>query len=317
MALRNLYSVPKHSEGGKGGKGKGGAKGKGQVVVITQDDDAHDKLGNLAESSSSSPPSTMKFTAADRYSPVPVALSNSSVLVRIDLTRIDLRRLDVPEKVKVKEPPNGRITYQVNTSCFKISRIFLKISSIFKEQDENSNSRWRNDQSSSSSSCDQHANYNLDQPKDNYFHSQLMYHSPTSLDAKLDGKARKFKAEFKEHNNNSLPPSEETKLQFANGMNGAANLSNGKTSFPSRIKEESSQQENRKKRSASSNSNTYKEKKRKKVETLEESQPTHQATNHDRLQIDAEPKELLNVKRVFVSYFERSINDIELATMFV
>lgn len=113
MALRNLYSVPKQSEGGKGGKGKGGAKGKGQVVVITQDDDAHDKLGNMAESSSSSPPSTLKFTpAADRYSPLPV-INNGSVLVRIDLTRIDLRKLNIMDKMKAKET-NGRHSYQVN-----------------------------------------------------------------------------------------------------------------------------------------------------------------------------------------------------------
>ena len=123
MALRNLYSVSKQSEGGKGGKGKGGAKGKGQVVVITQDDD-HDKLGNMAESSSSSPPSTLKFTpAADRYSPVPVA-NNNTLLVRIDLSRIDLRRLHLLDKVKIKET-NGRHSYQV------IHWIYLNKNSIF------------------------------------------------------------------------------------------------------------------------------------------------------------------------------------------
>lgn len=156
----------------------------------------------------------------------------------------------------------------------------------------------------------------MDQPK-NYFNSQIIYHSPTSLDAKLDSKSRKYKPEFKEHNNNSLPPSEETKLMFANGINGAASLTTGKANiFPSRIKEESGKQENQRKRSASSGSNNYKEKKRKKTEALEEAQPVHQPTNHDRLQMDDEPKQ--PVKRVYVSYFERNNEDMEMAeTRFV
>jgi hypothetical protein len=284
-SLLKVFNVMKGgSEGGKGGKG--GAKGKGQVAVIT----AEDPL----------PKPSNEFTSA------------TPVIVSIDLARIDLTLLSIPpEKLKntvirtksAAVPIVEPLPPPPQRKSKKRQR-----SSNHEEQD-----RWRKpgfDQLSVSSSSSASSeimdnpaatriayttNYTNDRLNNNIAEHKTkdFYHSPSSVDTKLP----KIK---KEHR--------------------ASPLKAPTNDFKNKIKQETMKQEEfdgtqvRARASSMTNnsSHSYKDKKRKRMDGTGENSLPLPPTNHERLPMNgdmmAKPEV---VKKVYVSYFERTNDEVE------
>lgn len=279
--VRKLFNVTKvASEGGKGGKG--GAKAKGQVVVITPED-----------VQSQVKPSEEKFISA------------APVIVRIELSRIDLDLLSIPpEKLKnvirtkspavpiVEPPPPQRKPNKRKRS---------------DEQD-----RWRKpgfDQLSVSSSSSASSeimdnpaapriasayttNYTNDRLNNNIAEHKTkdFYHSPSSVDTKLP----KIK---KEHRASPLKTS----------TNDFRNIIKQET-----VKKEEFDGTQMRARASSLTNNSRDYKKRKRMDGAGENSLPLPPTNHERLPMNgdvmAKPEV---VKKVYVSYFERTNDEIE------
>lgn len=279
--VRKLFNVTKVSEGGKGGKG--GAKAKGQVVVITPEDAQNQSKSNDSD----------KFTSA------------AAVLVRIDLSRIDLDLLSIPpEKLKnVIRTKSPAVPIVEPTPQRKTNK--RKRSSNHDEQD-----RWRKpgfDQLSVSSSSSATSevmdnpaasriassyttNYTNDRLNNNIAEHKTkdFYHSPSSVDTKLP----KIK---KEHRGSPLKAST--------------------NNFRNTIKQETVKQEEfdgTQMRARASSLTNYKKRKPIPMDGMGENSLPLPPTNHERLPMNgdlmAKPEV---VKKVYVSYFERTNDEIE------
>lgn len=329
--VRRLFTVTKVSEGGKGGKG--GAKGKGQVVVITPEDAQNQSKSNDSVASSNGALSVQNPKYLSPSSAFNTA--TPSVMVRIDLARIDLSRLQIPvEKLKntVIRTKSPAVPVEQPRKSKKRRR-----SSNHDGQD-----RWRHhpnnknfDQlsvSSSSSSSSSSStgstenlienpanriasytttNYTSDQLNNNIDHKSKdmnnFYHSPSSVDTKLPKIKRESNA--KQFHNSS----KEGKFP-SNDFNNKIKVEVKQENF------DSSQQEMRK-RSSSMNNNTshvFKEKKRRRPDGSCDNSLPLPPTNHERLPMSglvngdhASKSEI--VKKVYVSYFERTSDEIEQA----
>lgn len=291
--LHKLFNVTKTSEGGKGGKG--GAKGKGQVVVITPDD-------------TQSQVKVIETVSVQNSKYLSPSSAFNSVIVRIDLSRIDLSRLQIPaEKLKntVIRTKSPAVALEAPRKSKKRRR-----SENHDEQD-----RWRThpssiknfDQlsvsSSSSTSSDQHPatrtshnttddrlnNNNIDhKTKD----MNSFYYSPSSVDAKLSS----IKRESSSYNNVGKPQTND---------------------FKNKIKQEVKQEDfdgvqDMRKRASSlnNNSHTFKERKRKRPDGGNDNSLPMPPTNHERVSNgDLMPK--LEVRKVYMSYFEARNSDVE------
>lgn len=333
--VRRLFTVTKVSEGGKGGKG--GAKGKGQVVVITPEDAQNQSKSNGSNASSNGALSVQNPKYLSPSSAFNTA--KPSVMVRIDLARIDLSdsSLQIPaEKLKhtVIRTKSPAVPVEKPRKSKKRRR-----SSNHDEQD-----RWRHppsnknfDQlsvSSSSSSSSSSAgspenlmenpanriasyttNYTSDQLNNNIDHKSKdmnsFYHSPSSVDTKLPKIKRESNGKqfHMSQNNNSKD------VKFPTN------------DFKDKIKLEVKQedfvvsQESRKRSSSMTNntSHVFKDKKRKRPDGASDNSLPLPPTNHERLPtsglVNGELRTSKNevVKKVYVSYFERTSDEIEQA----
>lgn len=320
--VRRLFNI-KVSEGGKGGKGGGKGKG-GQVVVITPEDTQNQSKSNEASAQNAKylSPSSAFNTA------------KPSVVVSIDLSRIDLSRLNLPvEKLKnavvrTKSPAVPVVEEKRNSKK-------RRRSSNHDDQD-----RWRHhsgskafDQlsvSSSSSSTSSSSSGSLidtlpiENPAQritsyttNYTNDQLnnnvepkakdmnsFYHSPSSVDTKLPKIKRETDAYAKRR-----MTSKPIKNDFAN-----------------KIKQEMKQEDfdgtlmrPRATSMTTNSNNSYKDKKRKPPDGTSDNSLPLPPTNHERLtQSSLTNGDLLNtkqevIKKIYVSYFERTSDEIEQA----
>lgn len=283
--LRKLFQ-PKGSEGGKGGKG--GAKGKGQVVVMTPED------AQIQSKSSDSD----KFTSA------------AAIIVRIDLARIDLDKLSIhPEKLKnivirtkspavpIVEPPAARKSKkrQRSSNCDDQDRWRKPGFDQLSVSSSSSGSSETMDNPAARVAASYTTNYTNDRLNNNITEHKTkdFYHSPSSVDTKLP----KIK---KEHR--------------------ASPLKASTNDFSNKIKQEKVKQEDfegthmRARASSMTNngSHSYKEKKRKRMDGTGENSLPLPPTNHERLPMNGDMmKKPEIVKKVYVSYFERTNDEIE------
>lgn len=257
---------------GEGAKGgKGGAKGKGGQVVVITPEDAQNES---------------KSNDSENF-------EQTSIVVSIDLSRIDLSRLAIPaEKLK-------NTVIRTKSPAVPITE---RKSKKRKNHDE-----WRKpgfDQLSISSSSSETienpagnrltpytTNYNNDRLNNNI--AKDFYHSPSSVDTKLP----KIK---KEHRTSPLKAST--------------------NDFKNKIKQETLKQEEfdgtemraRASSLTNSSSHSYKDKKRKRMDGTGENSLPLPPTNHERVAVNgdlmAKPEV---VKKVYVSYFERTNDEIE------
>lgn len=331
--LSKLFNVTKVSEGGKGGKG--GAKGKGQVVVITPEDAQNQSKSNESTASSNGAVSVQNPKYLSPSSAFNTAAP--SVIVRIDLSRINLSRLNIAEKLKntVIRTKSPAVPIEQPRKSKKRMR-----SSNHDEQDRwrhHANSNKNFDQlsvsssssasSSSATSFEQHpmenpaarvasftTNYNNDRLNNNIDHHKTtkdissFYHSPSSVDTKLPKIKRESNA-YKEFGGYSMSPMKDSKTNdFTNKIK-------------QEVKDESDgAQEMRKRASSMTNSShTFKEKKRKRPDGASDNSLPMPPTNHERLPMsglangDLVPTKMEEVKKVYVSYFERTNDEVEQA----
>lgn len=340
--LRRLFNMTKVGEGGKGGKG--GAKGKGQVVVITPDDAQNQSKSNDSNASSNGAISVQnpKYLSPSSAFNITAPLS---LIVRIDLSRIDLSRLQIPaEKLKNTvirtKSPAVPIEQQQPQPQPKLKK--RRRSSVQDEQDRwrhhpnsNNNSSKNFDQlsvssssSSSSAASSEHqmenpaarmtaytTNYTNDQLNNNVDHKtkdmNSFYHSPSSVDTKLPKIKRETNAYMKQFTVSSSNLSKDPKMPS----------NDFKNKIKQEVKEEfDGAQEIRKRASSMTNSShTYKDKKRKRPDGASDNSLPLPPTNHERLPKsglvngDSMPSSLEVVKKVYVSYFERTSDEIEKA----
>lgn len=324
--LRKLFNVTKVSEGGKGGKG--GAKGKGQVVVITPEDAQNQSKSNDSNASSNG---AISVQNPKYLSPSSAFNTTPSVMVRIDLARLDMSRLAIPpEKLKniVIRTKSPAVPIEQSRKPKKRVR-----SSTHDEQD-----RWRphpssnknfdqlsvsSSSSSSSAASSEHlhpmenpasrltaytTNYTNDQLNNNIDHKKDMnsfYHSPSSVDTKLP----KIKRESNSYMNN--------KFSISNMIDGKIPTNDFKNKIKQEVKEEFDGAQEMRKRASSMTSNihTYKERKRKKPDGSNDNSLPLPPTNHERLPMsglvngDSMQTKQEVVKKVYVSYFERTNSD--------
>lgn len=318
--LRNLFNATKVGEGGKGGKG--GAKGKGQVVVITPEDAQNQSKSNDSNASSNGALSVQNPKYLSPSSAFNTAAP--SVMVRIDLARIDLTRLQIPaDKLKNAVIRTKSPAVPIDQSQRKSTK--RRRSSNHDEQD-----RWRHHPSSkknfdqlsvsssssaSSSNASDHqienpaqrnasytTNYTSDQLNNNIDHKSKdsFYHSPSSVDTKLP----KIKRESMYQKQSFL------KVPVNN--------------FKNRIKQEPKDEidvtQDMRQRSSSMTNNSFKDKKRKmRPDGGNDNSLPLPSTNHDRMPFNGlangdlmDAKQEI-VKKIYVSYFERTSDEIEQA----
>lgn len=208
----------------------------------------------------------------------------ASVVVSIDLSRIDLSRLSIPpEKLK--------------NTVIRTKSPAVAINERKSKKRKNHDESWRKpgydhfSMSSSSSETMENlaanrtthftTNYNNDRLNNNI--AKDFYHSPNSLDTKLP----KIK---KEHRTSPVKPST--------------------NDFKNKIKQEAMKQEEFD--GTNNSSLNYKEKKRKRIDGTGENSSSLPPTNHERVTVngDATAKPEV-VKKVYVSYFERTNDEIE------
>lgn len=334
--MRILFNASKKNEGGKGGKG--GAKGKGQVVVITPEDAQSQSKSNDSIASSNG---ALSVQNPKYLSPSSAFITATpSVIVRIDLSRIDLSRLQIPpEKLKntVIRTKSPAVPIETPRKSKKRRR-----SSNHDEQD-----RWRHhpnssknfDQlsvsssssSSSSSGTSDHqqienpanrltsytTNYTNDQLNNNIDHKtkemNSFYHSPSSVDTKLP-KIKRESGNYSKQFQVTQISSPGSAMKFPSN------------DFKNKIKMEVKQEDfdvsqDMRKRSSSMNTNnshTYKDKKRKRPGDTNDNSLPMPPTNHERLSssglangdLSSKPEA---IKKVYVSYFEGTSDEIEQA----
>ena len=321
--LRTLFNVTKVSEGGKGGKG--GAKGKGQVVVITPEDAQNQSKSNDSNASSNG---ALSVQNPKYLSPSSAFNTTPSVMVRIDLSRLNLSRLSIPpEKLKntVIRTKSPAVPIDQPRKSKKRRR-----SSNQDEQDRwrhNPNSNKNFDQlsvssssSSSANSCEHPmespaarltaytTNYTNDQLNNNIDHKKDMntfYHSPSSVDTKLPKIKRESNSYTKNFNVDNIGLMKDGKIP----------TNDFKNKIKQEVKEEFDGAQEMRKRASSmtNNSHSYKDKKRKRPDGSNDNSLPLPPTNHERLPIsglvngDLAKQEI--VKKVYVSYFERTSND--------
>lgn len=333
--LRRLFNMTKVSEGGKGGKG--GAKGKGQVVVITPDDAQNQSKSNDSNASSNGAISVQnpKYLSPSSAFNITAPLS---LIVRIDLSRIDLSRLQIPaEKLKntvirtkspavpIEQPQTKSKKRRGTSNHDEQDRWRLTLNNNSKNFDQLSVS---SSSSSSSATSSEHqmenpaarltaytTNYTNDQLNNNVDHKtkdmNRFYHSPSSVDTKLPKIKRETNAYMKQCTVSSSNLSKDPKMPS----------NDFKNKIKQEVKEEfDGAQEIRKRASSMTNSShTYKDKKRKRPDGASDNSLPLPPTNHERLPKsglvngDSMPSSMEVVKKVYVSYFERTSDEIEKA----
>lgn len=334
--LRKLFNVTKvtASEGGKGGKG--GAKGKGQVVVITPEDAQNQSKSNDSNASSNGALSVQNLKYLSPSSAFNSLAATPSVMVRIDLARIDLTRLSIPaEKLK-------NTVIRTKSPAVPIEQRKSKKRRRSSNHDEPE--RWRHHANSTSKAFDQLSvsssssssssarssehqvenpnpaarlstyttNYNSDQLNNNVDHKSKdrnsFYHSPSSVDTKLPIIKREPQYN-KPFASSSLKDEKMPTNDFKNKIK-------------KEVKEEFEDSQKMRQRSSSmtNNSQTFNNKKRKRPDGPNDNSLPLPATNHERLPtmsglVNGEmmPSKQEVIKKVYVSYFERTSDEIEQA----